>query len=135
VVYVIELVGNTLKSTIPVGGNPNCVAVQAQMTSADVGVAGEALETPLRLGCHPNPFNPKTTIAFYMPERSAMELAVYNVSGRRVALLEHGTMGAGEHRAEWNGRCSDGSAVATGVYFMRLRTMDDSKTVKAVLLK
>jgi YVTN family beta-propeller protein len=134
-VYVVELVGNTLKSTIPVGGNPNCMAVQPQMTSADVGVAGETVETPLQLGCHPNPFNPKTTIEFYMPERGVMELAVYDVSGRRVALLEHGTMGAGEHRAEWNGRCSDGSAAATGVYFMRLRAMEGSKTVKAVLLK
>ena len=134
-VYVIELVGNTLESTILAGGNTNCVAVQPQMTSAGVGVAGEAVETSLRLGCHPNPFNPKTTIEFYMPERGAMELAVYDVSGRRVALLEHGTMGAGEHSAEWDGRCSDGSAAATGVYFMRLRTMDGSKTVKAVLLK
>jgi len=134
-VYVVELVGNTLESTIPVGGNPNCVAVQAQMTSADVGVTGGTVETPIRLGCHPNPFNPKTTIEFYMPERGAMELAVYDVSGRRVALLEDGTMGAGEHRAEWDGRCSDGSAAATGVYFMRLRTQDGSKTVKAVLLK
>ena len=135
VVYVIELVGNTLESTIPVGGNPNSMAVQPQMTSANVGVAGETVETPLRLGCHPNPFNPKTTIEFYIPERGVMELAVYDVSGRRVALLAHGTTGAGEHRAEWNGRCSDGSAAATGVYFMRLRTMDGSKTVKAVLLK
>ena len=134
-VYVVELVGNTLKSTIPVGGNPNCMAVQPQMTSADVGVAGETVQTPLRLGCHPNPFNPKTTIEFYMPERGAMELAVYDVSGRRVALLEHGTMGAGEHRAEWDGRCGDGSAAATGVYFMRLRTVNGSKTVKAVMLK
>jgi len=134
-VYVIELVGNTLKSTIPVGGNPNCVAVQPQMTSADVGVAGETLETPLRLGCHPNPFNPKTTVEFHMPERGAMELAVYDVSGRLVTLLERGTMDAGEHHAEWDGRRSDGSAAATGVYFMRLRTPDGSKTVKAVLLK
>ncbi len=134
-VYVVELVGNTLESTIPVGGNPNSVAVQPQMTSADVGIAGEAHEALLRLGCHPNPFNPKTVIAFYMPERCAMELTVYDVSGRQVALLDHGTMDAGEHSAAWDGRCSDGSAAATGVYFVRLRTPDGSKTVKAVLLK
>ena len=134
-VYVIELVGNTLKSTIPVGGNPNCVAVQAQMTSADVGVACEAVETPLRLGCHPNPFNPKTVIDFYMPQRGAAELAVYDVSGRLVTLLERGTIDAGEHRAEWDGGCADGSPAATGVYFVRLRTPNGSKAVKAVLLK
>ena len=133
-VYVVELVGNTLTSTIPVGGNPNAVAVQPQMTSTDVGVVGQAAQTSLRLGCHPNPFNPKTTIEFYMPERGAMELAIYDVSGRRVAVLEHGTMGAGEHRTQWDGRCGDASAAATGVYFMRLRTPDGSKTVKAVLL-
>ena len=135
VVYVVELVGNTLKSSIPVGGNPNCVAVQPQMTSADVGIAGGEEATLLRLGCHPNPFNPKTTIEFYMPESSAMELAVFDVSGRQVALLERGTMEAGEHRAEWNGKCSDGNQAATGVYFVRLCTPDGSKVVKAVLLK
>ena len=134
-VYVIELVGNTLKSTIPVGGNPNCVAVQAQMTSADVGVQSDAVAAALGLGCHPNPFNPQTVIDFYMPERGAMELAVYDVSGRRVALLERGTMDAGEHRTEWQGRCSDGSPAATGVYFVRLRALGGSKAVKAVLLK
>ena len=134
-VYVIELVGNTLKSTIPVGGNPNCVAVQAQMTSADVGVQNDAVAAALGLGCHPNPFNPKTVIDFYMPERGAMELAVYDVSGRRVALLERGTVDAGEHRTEWHGRCNDGSPAATGVYFVRLRALGVSKAVKAVLLK
>jgi hypothetical protein len=49
--------------------------------------------------------------------------------------MPRGTMGTGGHHAEWNGRCSDGSAATTGVYFMRLRTPDGSKTVKAVLLK
>ena len=135
VVYVVELVANTLKSSIPVGGNPNCVAVQPQMTSADVGIADGEEATLLRLGCHPNPFNPKTTIEFCMPESSAMELAVFDVSGRQVALLERGTMDAGEHRAEWNGKCTDGNQAATGVYFVRLRTPDGSQVVKAVLLK
>ena len=64
-----------------------------------------------------------------------MELAVYDVSGRRVALLERGTVDAGEHRTEWHGRCNDGSPAATGVYFVRLRALGVSKAVKAVLLK
>jgi YVTN family beta-propeller protein len=134
-VYVVELVGNTLKSSIPVGGNPNCVAVQPQMTSADVGVAGETSSSPLRLGCHPNPFNPRTVIDYYIPESGSMELAVYDVSGRLAASLKRGTVDAGEYRAEWDGRCDNGSQAATGVYFVRLRTLDGSKTVKAVLLK
>jgi len=134
-VYVVELVSNTLKSSIPVGGDPTAIAVQPQITSSFVGVQHEETAQDLMLECHPNPFNPKTTIEFFLPERCAAELAVYDVSGRQVALLERGTMDAGEHRTEWNGRCSEGSQAATGVYFVRLRTPDGSQVVKAVLLK
>ena len=134
-VYVVELVGNTLKSSIPVGGNPNCVAVQPQVTSAAVGVQNEAATARMRLECHPNPFNPKTSIDYFMPERGDVELAVYDVSGRRVAVLERGERNEGEHRAAWNGVDEDGNPVATGVYFLRLDALGGSRTAKAVLLK
>ncbi len=134
-VYVVELVSNTLKSSIPVGGDPTAIAVQPQITSSFVGVQHEETTQDLMLECHPNPFNPKATISYRMPARGHVELAVYDVSGRQVVLLERGTMDAGEHHVEWNGRANDGNQAATGVYFVRLRAMNDSQVVKAVLLK
>ena len=89
----------------------------------------------MALGCHPNPFNPQTRIDFYLPTDGHAELAVFDVSGRQVAGIEHGTMEAGEHSAEWDGRSDDGSPLASGVYFLRLSTAGDSREVKAVLLK
>ena len=134
-VYVIQLSDSTLKSSILVGGNPNCVAVQAQMTSDDVGVGGDEPVVALRLECHPNPFNPKTSIAYYMPEVGEADVAVYDASGRRIAVLTSGIEDAGEHVTHWNGTSDDGTAVASGVYFVRFDALGGRKTVKAVLLK
>jgi hypothetical protein len=133
-VYVVELVGNTLKQAIRVGGDPTAIAVQPQVSSF-VGVDDGPVAERISLVCRPNPFNPKTRIDFVLPESGEAELAVFDVSGRQVARLEHGTMEAGEHSAEWNGSSDDGSPLASGVYFVRLITASGSHEVKAVLLK
>jgi YVTN family beta-propeller protein len=133
-VYVIELAGNTLKQAIRVGGDPTAIAVQAQV-SGPVGVEDGEITEKLALRCHPNPFNPKTRIDFRLPEGGETELAVFDVSGRQVAVIERSTMEAGEHSAEWSGRSNDGSPLASGVYFLRLSTEGGSREVKAVLLK
>ncbi len=137
VVYVIELATNTIKSAFEItGGNPNVIAVRRQMTSATVGVAGggETVQA-LRLTCSPNPFNPRTTVRYFVENASEVDLAVYDVAGRRVVTLGAGPRAAGEHEASWDGRTSDGRAAATGVYFVRLEAAGTTRTEKAVLLK
>lgn len=44
---------------------------------------------------HPNPFNPVTRIGYHLPERSFVNLAVFNVLGRQVAVMIDGNMPAG----------------------------------------
>lgn len=134
-VYVIELTGDTLLDTFEVGGNPNCVAVEPQMTSRTAGVDEITAASQLRVTCHPNPFNPKTTVSYYVPENAEVDLAVFDVSGRRVATLERGVADAGEHSAAWSGLADDGHTVATGVYFVRLDALGGAKSAKVVLLK
>jgi YVTN family beta-propeller protein len=134
-VYVIELSDNTIKSSIPVGGNPNCVAVQAQTTSDDVGVEGGDQAAELRLECHPNPFNPKTAVCYHVPTATDVNLAVYDVAGRLVHVLHSGPVDAGDHEVFWNGSSSEGGVAASGVYFVRLDALGRSRTIKAVLLK
>lgn len=133
--YVVQLSDSTLKSSFEVGGNPNCVAVQAQMTSGDVGVDDKQAEPALVLVCQPNPFNPKTSIRYFLPERASIELAVYDLSGRRIAVIRDGEVEAGDHSAVWDGLTTDGLPAATGVYFVRLAACGGTRTVKAVLLK
>jgi YVTN family beta-propeller protein len=135
-VYVVNLVDNTIKSRIAVGGNPNCVAVQPQVTSADVGVAQDALAgSAIGLVCRPNPFNPRTTVSYFVPKRAQIDLRIYDLSGRLVRALYRGEATAGEHELVWDGLSEAGTAVASGVYLMRLSSGEQSGSTKAVLLK
>lgn len=64
----------------------------------------------------PNPFTARTRVEFTVPRAGEIELAVYDVEGRRVALLAQGPFPAGRHQVEWRA-----SGVAAGIYFCRLR--------------
>jgi hypothetical protein len=83
----------------------------------------------------PNPFNPSTRIRFSLPSRDHVQLAIYDPSGKRVATLVDEVRDAGLNDAVWDGRSDSGVAVASGVYFYRLRTQRDVLTRKLLLLK
>ncbi len=83
----------------------------------------------------PNPFNPVTVVSFGLAESGPVELAVYDVAGRRVRVLLKGDMPAGEHQARWDGTNDAGQSVGSGVYFCRLRARTATEERKLVLLK
>lgn len=83
----------------------------------------------------PNPFNPSTTIRFYLPERSLVDLSVFDPAGRLVAPLVNGIHSAGWNDVEWNGTDGDGRRVSSGVYFYRLRAGKQTITKKMTVLK
>lgn len=79
---------------------------------------------------YPNPFNPATRIAFALPRRSFVTLAIYNVLGQRVALAAEQEFTAGFHEVEFNA-----ASLASGVYFYRLETPDFFGVKKMMVLK
>lgn len=86
----------------------------------------------------PNPFNPTTRISFTIPNGSGPEhvtLKIYDVSGRLVQTLSDEPRGGGLHTIEWNGKDRQGSPVASGVYFYRLRWNENVESKKMVLLR
>jgi len=91
---------------------------------------------PARLvGAFPNPFNPTTTIHFTSSQPGQVQLAVFDLSGRRVAILVDEALQAGAHERTWGGLGSDGSPVAAGVYFCRLEVEGYSEVRKLSLIK
>ncbi|MBK8164330.1 MAG: T9SS type A sorting domain-containing protein [bacterium] len=84
---------------------------------------------------YPNPFNPRTVIAFELAETGPFELAIYDLGGRLVRVLEAGTQAAGRHEATWDGQDHAGRAVPTGTYFCRLSTAQGSQTMKLTLAR
>jgi len=84
---------------------------------------------------HPNPFNPLTTIRFYLPDAREITLDVYNVSGERVARLVEGKRTQGYHEVKWDGRNSLGVPCASGMYFSRLVAGKVEASRKMLLLR
>jgi hypothetical protein len=85
---------------------------------AVAGGDGE-LNRPVLEQSHPNPATGLTTIPFSLPEEGPVELAVYDLSGRRVTTLVAGELAAGRHEVEL-----DAAALTPGVYLYRLTTGD-----------
>jgi hypothetical protein len=75
----------------------------------------------LRLRNLPNPFAGSTTIAFDLPAAAGVSLEVFDLAGRRVALLHDGALPAGPQQIAWDGRAGDGGQAPSGVYFYQLR--------------
>ena len=80
---------------------------------------------------YPNPFNPTTTITFSVPEEARVRLTVFDVIGRRIAVLTDQAYSAGVHELNW-----DASAHASGIYFYRMEAAGKLiQTQKMTLVK
>ncbi len=87
------------------------------------------------LGAFPNPFNPRTEIIFELANEEFVKLEIYDVSGRKVLTLSQGVRGAGRHEIAWNGTNSQGVAMGSGVYLLRISGSEFGSESKLVLLK
>ena len=83
----------------------------------------------------PNPFNPITNIGFGIKEPAHVSLRIYNAAGRLVTTLIDESRPAGQYEAIWNGTGDTGGAVASGVYFYRLKAGSFEETKKMILLR
>jgi tetratricopeptide (TPR) repeat protein len=84
---------------------------------------------------YPNPFNPETVISFALPADSQVSLIIYNIKGQKVRSLINENYKRGHHKVVWNGRDENGSSVASGIYFYRIQTSENSAVKKMLLLK
>jgi 1,4-alpha-glucan branching enzyme len=86
------------------------------------------------LGAHPNPFNPRTTVALELPRGGHARVSIFDVVGREVSVLADRSFEAGRHSIPWNAT-SGGRSLPSGVYFIRLQTEDVMDSQKVVLLR
>jgi hypothetical protein len=83
----------------------------------------------------PNPFNPRTTIAWELPTAGRVTVAVHDARGRRVTVLLDAEQPAGLGSARWDGRADDGRILPAGVYFATVRGPGGRALTKLTLLK
>jgi flagellar hook assembly protein FlgD len=86
-------------------------------------------------GNYPNPFNPETTIQYSVKETANVKIDVYNTKGQKVKTLVNEQKVAGDHTALWQGKDDSGNDVASGVYFYRLTSQNNTTAKKMLLIK
>ena len=83
----------------------------------------------------PNPFKRESQFVLTLARGGAIELAIYDLGGRRIATLHHGELAAGAHPFVWNGRGNSGARARDGVYLIRAEGVGSSTARKLVQLR
>jgi hypothetical protein len=82
-------------------------------------------------GLRPNPAVDALNVSFSLPSPSSASVELLDVTGRRVLDREVGSLGAGRHLV----RLDNGSPVAPGMYWLRLRQGERSLMARAVVVR
>jgi len=105
-------------------GGPLCVDVPERAPSSYALV-----------GAAPNPSRGGTSVFFEAPSSGGrVEIAIYDLGGRRIASMCDRSCSAGRHSLYWDGRTDRGDRAASGVYMCRMQAPDFDGAVKVVLL-
>ncbi len=121
--------GNDSAVTVSIS-NP---IVETVRWSTTVGINSLGTEIPevFKLySNYPNPFNPETVIRFDVPKAAYIELKVYDLLGREVAVLVNKELKAGKYEYKF-----DGSGLKSGIYFYRFNSAEYTEVKRMVLVK
>ncbi|MGH7493356.1 MAG: choice-of-anchor I family protein [bacterium] len=126
--------GGIVPKLLPRTGQIDRNAMYFVGLSGAVGVAenrANALPKKFELAQnYPNPFNPTTNIAYALPAGAHVQLAVYDVLGRRIATLVNELQQAGTYSVRF-----EASRLGSGLYFYRLEAGTLTKVRKMLLAR
>ncbi len=138
---IVEAATNEIRSALEwiygVGNLPGLCEDPCTTTNVPGGGGGPAatgIRTHLQAPA-PNPFNPRTTLRFGLAETGPVDLAIYDVGGRRVRTLVDGDLDAGEHELTWDGTDDLGRELSAGVYWMKLQAGGFDHAARVVRLR
>ena len=101
--------------------------------STDVNSQNNAIKIPNNFELmqnFPNPFNPKTTISYKIPNSGFVKITIYNNRGQFIKKLVDNYKIAGTHSIVW-----DASSLSSGLYFYKITTGGFTEMKKCLLLK
>jgi len=98
---------------------------------SDVVKVGQGVVDDLIVGQnYPNPFNPTTLIDFELLQDSEVEIKVYDLAGKEVALIHSGFLTTGVYKFKF-----DATGLTSGIYLYQITTKLSSQTKKMILAK
>ena len=73
-------------------------------------------------------------VTFTLPKRDHVNISVYDLAGRRLAVLADGEFAAERHFVDWNGLDMEGNPVRSGVYFYKMKIGGETFQRRGVLI-
>jgi hypothetical protein len=116
-----------------VSGDYVFTTVESTVAGGNTAVFGEGRSSGLGQPS-PNPMRSFTTLSFALMKGGVVDLAIFDIGGRRVTTLVNEFREAGGYPATWNGRNDRGEQVPDGVYFARLRTPENQTIIRKIAL-
>jgi len=126
--YATGTLGNTRYDNLALHARRNIVS---PVPDEDGIVAARGL----RIKAVPNPFNPTTHIEFAMDRPGPVIVEIFALNGYRVRTLLNGQSEAGLKSVPWHGEDDQGRSLSSGTYLCRIRTNDQSQTMKLQLVR
>ena len=84
---------------------------------------------------YPNPFNPTVSIDLSIPEKTDVNIQVFDLLGRNVFTHQQDFTLPGKYRFQWNARDNLGNNVASGIYIVAIQHQKNIYKQKITFLK
>lgn len=121
------------------GGWPRQYDLLLEQGGSSLALNQASLELPapmaVALSASPNPFNPRVSIRFSLPEAGHVQLQVFDLRGRLVRTLMDQQHAQGTDTVLWQGDDDQGRALASGVYQLRLTAAGSLAETRVTLLR
>lgn len=122
---IVQQTANRLLVLCNSGFTPLVIDAKPVAPAADFAISGVS----------PNPGRDELSIRFRLPRESLVDVALHDLSGRRVRAIAHGArLTAGPHEMRLPRRGEDGVALPAGIYFVRIRAGERTAVARAILL-
>jgi PKD repeat protein len=103
-----------------------------------VGYNSDSVTVPYKTSLrsiYPNPFNPSTTVRFYVNTTDRVNIKVYNIRGQEIKQLTQEIYQPGFYKVIWNGKDENENRCASGIYLFKMETTRESQLIKGILVK
>lgn len=92
---------------------------------------------PVLFPNYPNPFSNTTQITYHIPDiwTKPIQVSIFDITGREVAILVQEKFIRGSHEVHWNGKNKQGREVSNGIYILKLTSGQFTKTIKLNYLR
>jgi hypothetical protein len=87
------------------------------------------------INAYPNPFNSLVTIVVNVTRYEKVTISIFNILGEKVKQLFNGVVTDGRIKLVWDGRDGGNQQQPSGIYFAIVKTPDNLKVIKVILLK